>query len=196
MIVPHTRISSVPHTRKRVCGTRYHTKLEMSVWYLTHSSSVWETQREGKGLEWKKETQCVRAGVLGHVSDSMPLVIPFLTTRARELTPGPKPSCARTTLRWQLPGSNSRPLHWELAKQIPRWISQLQLHQRKQPSAGHVIATVRPGIPPYLLLLFLVQVCISVHGFRRPDTCLYVCRVSSWHPVCISASSVMSMVCV
>ena len=33
-----------------------------------------------------------RAGVLGHVSDSTPLVIPFRSAGARELTPGPKPS--------------------------------------------------------------------------------------------------------
>jgi len=30
-----------------------------------------------------------RAGVLGHVSDSTPLVIPFRSAGARELTPGP-----------------------------------------------------------------------------------------------------------
>ena len=31
-----------------------------------------------------------RAGVLGHVSDSTPLVIPFRSAGARERTPGPK----------------------------------------------------------------------------------------------------------
>jgi len=34
----------------------------------------------------------LRAGVLGHVSDSMSLVIPFQSAGVRELTPGPKPS--------------------------------------------------------------------------------------------------------
>ena len=49
MIVPHTQISSVPHTRwnssERECGTRYHT---LNWKWVCHSSSVWETQRAGK----------------------------------------------------------------------------------------------------------------------------------------------------
>ena len=68
--------------------------------------------------------------------------------------------------------------------------------QRKRPPAGHVGAAALPGIPPYLLLLFLVHVFVSVHGVRRSYTCQCVCRVSLWYPVCTSAASVMSMVCV
>ena len=70
------------------------------------------------------------------------------------------------------------------------------LSQRKRPPAGHVGAAARPGIHPYLLLLFLVQVCASVHGFRRPYTCRCVCRVSLRHLVCASTASVTSMVCI
>ena len=58
------------------------------------------------------------------------------------------------------------------------FISQLHPRQRKRPPAGHVGGAARPGIPPYLLLLFLVHVFVSVHGMRRPYTCLCVCRVS------------------
>ena len=53
---------------------------------------------QGEGREWEKETQCGEGlGLgfahvsLGHVSDSTPLVIPFRSAGARELTPGPKP---------------------------------------------------------------------------------------------------------
>ena len=73
-------------------------------------------------------------------------------------------------MRWPLPSSNSRPL----AKRISHWISQLQPRQRKRPPAGHVIASARPDIPPYLLLLFLVHVFGSVHGVRRRYTCCCV----------------------
>ena len=61
-----------------------------------------------------------RAGVLGHVSDSTPLVIPYRSIGARERTPGPKPNCACTALLRPLPSFFSRPkgrestlvLHW------------------------------------------------------------------------------------
>jgi len=61
-----------------------------------------------------------RAGVLGHVSDSTPLVIPYRSIRARGRTPGPKPNCACTALLRPLPSFFSRPkgresklvLHW------------------------------------------------------------------------------------
>ena len=43
-----------------------------------------------------------RAGVLGHVNDSTPLVIPFWSAGARELAPEPKPCWAWTALRWPL----------------------------------------------------------------------------------------------
>jgi len=109
---------------------------------------------------------------------------------------GPKPRWAWTTLCWQLSWFNSRPFHRELVKRISHWISQLQPHQRKQSPSYHVITTVRPGVPPHLLLLFLVQVCVSVYGFRRSYTCQCVCRVSSWHPVYTSTFSVTSMMCV
>jgi len=49
--------------------------------------------------------------------------------------------------------------------------------------------------PPYLLLLFLVHVFVSVHGVRRPYTGWYVYRVSSRHLVCASVVSATSMVC-
>jgi len=61
-----------------------------------------------------------RAGVLGHVSDSTFLVIPYRSIGARERTPGPKPNCACTALLRPLPSFFSRPkgrestlvLHW------------------------------------------------------------------------------------
>ena len=67
-----------------------------------------------------------------------------------------------------------------LAKGVGKtnFISQLQPRQRKRPPAGHVDAAARPGIPPYLLLLFLVHVFVSVHCMRRFYTCWCVCRVS------------------
>jgi len=119
----------------------------------------------------------LRAGVLGNVSDSTPLVIPFRSAGAIELTPGPRlePLCA-----------GSRPLPRELTRRISHWISQLT-RRRKRPPAGHVGAAARPGIPPYLILLFLVLVFVSVNGIRRPYTCWCVYRVSWPHFVCASA---------
>ena len=51
-------------------------------------------------------------------------------------------------------------------------------------------------IPPYLLLLFLVHVFVSVQGVRMSYTYYCVYRVSSRYLVCPSATSATSMVCV
>jgi len=68
----------------------------------------------------------------------------------------------------------------------------LQPRHRKRPQTGHVSAAARPGIPPNLLLLLLVHVCVSVNCVPVPYTCR-VCRVSR-HPVCASAASLTSKV--
>jgi len=76
------------------------------------------------------------------------------------------------------------------------FVCSLQPRHRKRPQAGHghVSAAARPGIPPYLLLLLLVHVCVSVNCVPVPYTCR-VCKVPR-HPVCASAASVTSKVCV
>jgi len=65
-----------------------------------------------------------RAGVMGHVSDSTPLVIPYWSDRARERTPGPKPNCTCTALRWPLLSPFSRPLgrEFKLETRVYNWI--------------------------------------------------------------------------
>ena len=53
----------------------------------------------------------------------------------------------------------------------------------------------RFALPPYLLLLLLVHVCVSVNGVPVPYTCRCVCRVVARRPGCACAASVMSKVC-